>query len=120
MPGRLLPLNDTKNKLPAMKITEQPSNHNHLEKKSVEELTALSNLEDQTVPLAIEKALPEVNELIKAIVVRLKAGGRMFYVGAGSGGRLSVLDVIELPTTYGIEKGKVTALLAGGVEHLVE
>ncbi|HLU89777.1 MAG TPA: N-acetylmuramic acid 6-phosphate etherase [Cyclobacteriaceae bacterium] len=103
-----------------MKITEQPSRHNHLEKKSVEEITALINQEDQTVPLAIKKALPEVNALIKAIVARLKAGGRMFYVGAGSGGRLSVLDVIELPTTYGIEKGRITAVLAGGVDRLAE
>jgi len=103
-----------------MKITEQPSNHNHLEKKSVEEITALINQEDKTVPLAIEKALPEINGLIKAIVGKLKGEGRMFYIGAGSGGRLSVLDVIELPTTYGIEKGKVVALLAGGVEHLIE
>lgn len=102
------------------KITEQPSRYNHLEKKTVEELTTLINQEDKTVPLAIEKALPEIQKLIKAIVEKLKNGGRMFYIGAGSGGRLSVLDVIELPTTYGIEKGRVNTILAGGVEHLVK
>lgn len=101
------------------KITEQPSKYNHLEKKSVEELTTLINNEDKTVAYAIEKALPNIQKLINAIVVKLKAGGRMFYIGAGSGGRLSVLDIIELPTTYGIEKGKVNAVLAGGVENLI-
>lgn len=102
------------------RITEQPSRYNHLEKKTVEELTTLINQEDKTVPLAVEKALPEIQKLIKAIVEKLRDGGRMFYIGAGSGGRLSVLDVIELPTTYGIEKGKINTILAGGIEHLVE
>jgi N-acetylmuramic acid 6-phosphate etherase len=101
------------------RITEQSSNYNDLEKKSIEELTALINQEDKTVPLAIEKALPAIQELIKAIVDKLRDGGRMFYLGAGSGGRLSVLDVIELPTTYGIDPGRVNAVLAGGVENLV-
>jgi len=102
------------------RITEQPSLYRHLEKMSVEELTANINNEDKKVAIAIEKALPQLNQLIKAIVEKLKNGGRMFYLGAGSGGRLSVLDVIELPTTYGIEKGKVNVILAGGTEHLIE
>jgi N-acetylmuramic acid 6-phosphate etherase len=103
-----------------LRITEQPSHHRHLEKKSIEELTAAINSEDKIVPQAIEKALPQINELIKAIVEKLKNGGRMFYLGAGSGGRLSVLDAIELPTTYGIEKGKVNVILAGGIDRLVD
>ncbi|MEX2594326.1 MAG: N-acetylmuramic acid 6-phosphate etherase [Anditalea sp.] len=102
------------------KITEQPSRYNHLEQKTIEELTSLINQEDKSVPLAIEKALPDIRKLIKAIVAKLKDGGRMFYIGAGSGGRLSVLDIIELPTTYGIEKGRVNAVLAGGIEHLIK
>lgn len=102
------------------RITELPSSYNHLEKKTVEELTRLINHEDKTVPLAIEKALPAIQNLIKAIVKILNEGGRMFYIGAGSGGRLSVLDVIELPTTYGIEKGRINTILAGGIEHLPE
>lgn len=102
------------------RITEQPSLYRHLEKMSVEELTRNINNEDKNVALAIEKALPEINKLIEAIVEKLKAGGRLFYLGAGSGGRLSVLDAIELPTTYGIEKGIVNVVLAGGVDRLVE
>jgi N-acetylmuramic acid 6-phosphate etherase len=101
-------------------ITEQPSIYRHLETRQVEEITSLINREDATVAIAIEKALPQINRLIHAIVDRLKQGGRLFYLGAGSGGRLSVLDVIELPTTFGIEKGLVNVILAGGVEHLVE
>jgi len=102
------------------RITEQSSLYRHLEKMSVEELTANINNEDKKVAIAIEKALPQLNSLIKAIVEKLTAGGRMFYLGAGSGGRLSVLDAIELPTTYGIEKGIVNVILAGGTEHLIE
>ncbi len=102
------------------KITEQPSPYRHLEKMSVEELTANINKEDHKVAVAIEQALPQINRLITVIVDTLKAGGRMFYVGAGSGGRLSVLDAIELPTTYGIDKGVVNVVLAGGLEQLVE
>ena len=101
-------------------ITEQPSIHRHLETKSIEELTQLINQENEAVPKAIERAMPQLNKLIQAVVTCLKAGGRMFYLGAGSGGRLSVLDIIELPTTFGIEPGIIVSILAGGVEHLVE
>jgi len=103
-----------------LKITEQPSIHRHLETKPIEEITSLINKEDASVSVAIEKALPQINQLVQAIVEKLKLGGRMFYVGAGSGGRLSVLDVIELPTTFGVKKGLVNAILAGGIEHLSE
>ena len=102
------------------RITEQPSLYNNLETKSIEELTASINTEDKKVALAIEKALPQINDLIKNIVAKLKVGGRMFYLGAGSGGRLSVLDAIELPTTYGVDPGLVNVVLAGGVENLVD
>lgn len=101
-------------------ITEQASKYRHLEKMSIEEITACINKEDKTVPLIIEKILPQLNQLIKVIVSKLKDGGRMFYLGAGSGGRLSVLDAIELPTTFGISKGIVNVILAGGVENLIE
>jgi N-acetylmuramic acid 6-phosphate etherase len=101
-------------------ITEQPSFYRNLEKKSIAEITRSINQEDQKVALAIEKCLPRLNALIEAVVNRLKNGGRLFYLGAGSGGRLSVLDAIELPTTYGVEPGLVNAILAGGLEHLVE
>ena len=101
------------------RITEQPSKYNDLEKKSVEELIAAINSEDQLVALAIQKELPQIAKLISAIEKQLKNGGRMFYLGAGSGGRLSVLDIIELPNTYGIEQGMISCILAGGVENLV-
>lgn len=103
-----------------MRITEQPSKYRHLEKMTIEELTANINQEDQTVPFAIQKALPQLNLLIHAIVDKLKNGGRLFYLGAGSGGRLSVLDAIELPTTFGVSPEIVQPILAGGVELLIE
>jgi len=102
------------------RITEQASNYRHLEKMSVEELTKNLNKEDQSVPLAIEKALPQLNTLINSIVSKIENGGRLFYVGAGSGGRLSVLDVIELPTTFGVSSDLFNVILAGGKEHLIE
>ncbi len=103
-----------------IKITEQPSKYRNLEKMPVEDITANINREDETVAQAIKKALPQINQLINAIVLKLKDGGRLFYVATGSGGRLSVLDVIELPTTFGIEKGIFNVILAGGVDRLVE
>lgn len=118
----MLPVPKRSKQIPSTmtKITEQDSLYRHLEKMSVEELTAHINREDKKVALAIEQALPQINAVIQKIVAQLKAGGRLFYVGAGSGGRLSVLDAIELPTTYGVPKGMVNVILAGGVEHLVE
>lgn len=102
------------------RITEQPSKYRNLEEKSIDELISAINEEDHQVAPAIKKALPQINKLIVAIVDKLKKRGRMFYVGAGSGGRLSVLDVIEIPTTYGIPKGMLNVVLAGGVEHLAD
>ncbi|MFM2145499.1 MAG: hypothetical protein RL732_335 [Bacteroidota bacterium] len=101
------------------RITEQPGPYRKLEEKTVAELTELINREDQKVALVIREALPQLNRLIEAIIEKLKNGGRLFYVGAGSGGRLSVLDAIELPTTYGVDPQMVQAILAGGVENLV-
>ncbi|GGG84245.1 N-acetylmuramic acid 6-phosphate etherase [Parapedobacter pyrenivorans] len=103
-----------------LRITESPSVHRHLEKKSVDELIGLINQEDQSVATQIKGALPQLSRLINAIVEKTSAGGRLFYVGAGSGGRLSVLDVIELPTTYGVPKGIFNVILAGGADRLVD
>src|SRR6266487_304180 len=102
------------------RITEQPSAYRHLEKKSIEEITAAINNEDKIVAVAIEKALPQLNKLIATVVDKLRLDGRLFYLGAGSGGRLSVLDAIELPTTYGIPKGIVNVILAGGIDRLAD
>lgn len=103
-----------------IRITEQPSKYRHLEKMSVTEITSHINNEDKTVSQAIEQVLPQINNLIEAVIAKMKQGGRLFYLGAGSGGRLSVLDAIELPTTYGVEKGLVNVILAGGAERLLE
>lgn len=103
-----------------LKITEQSSPYRHLETRQIEEITDFINREDATVARSINKALPQVNVLIHAIVSKLKEGGRVFYLGAGSGGRLSVLDVIELPTTFGVERGLFNSILAGGWDHLTE
>jgi len=103
-----------------LRITESPSVYRHLEKKSVDELIDLINREDQSVAIQIQQALPQIGQLIKAIVGKVSAGGRLFYVGAGSGGRLSVLDVIELPTTYGVPKAVFNVILAGGIDRLAD
>lgn len=103
-----------------LRVTESPSVYRHLEKKSVDELIGLINQEDQSVAVQIKRALPQISQLIKAIVGKVSTGGRLFYVGAGSGGRLSVLDVIELPTTYGVPKGIFNVILAGGIDRLAD
>lgn len=103
----------------ALRLTEQPSKYDHLEKMSVKELLHNINEEDKTVPLAIEKVLPDLEKLVTAIEHQLRNGGRMFYCGCGTGGRLSVLDAIELPNTYGIDPNQIQCVLAGGVENLV-
>ena len=103
----------------SLRVTEQPSLYDHLEKKSVAEILHDINEEDKKVPLAIEKALPDLERLISAIEHQLRNGGRMFYVGCGTGGRLSVLDQVELPNTYGIDPEMIQCVLAGGVENLV-
>lgn len=101
-----------------IKITEQPSLYNNLEKKSIEELTSGLITEYKKIAVAIEAVKPQLDSLLNAVVGKLKAGGRMIYLGAGTGGRLSVLDVLELPTTYGMEDDTITVVLAGGVDKL--
>lgn len=101
------------------KITEQPSFYRHLETKSVEELTSGLITEYTKIAPAIEKAKQQLDRLIKAVVKKIKSGGRMIYLGAGTGGRLSVLDVLELPTTYGMEDNTISVILAGGVDKLI-
>jgi N-acetylmuramic acid 6-phosphate etherase len=97
-----------------VKITEQPSLYRHLEKMSIEEILTNINAEDKTVPLAIEKAIPQINQLVMAITDKMLSGGRLFYIGAGTSGRLAVVDASECPPTYGVPQGLVIALIAGG------
>ena len=96
------------------KTTESDSNYDRLESMSVEDLLTNINREDQSVPKAIEKVIPAISELIKAIVPRMKQGGRLFYMGAGTSGRLGIVDASECPPTYGIPHGIVVGLIAGG------
>ena len=81
------------------KVTEESSNYRDLEKMSVRDLLANMNNEDKTVPLAVEKASPQIEKLVAAITDKMLAGGRMFYVGAGTSGRLGILDASEIPPT---------------------
>ncbi len=97
-----------------IKTTEQDSNHNHLEKMSVSDLLKNINKEDQTVPFAVEKALPEIEALVSQIVNKLKDGGRLFYMGAGTSGRLGIVDASECPPTFGVSHDLVIGLIAGG------
>ena len=96
------------------KITEEASLYNNLEHKSVEELLQDINTEDQKVALAVQKTIPQIAKLVKLIVPRMKRGGRIFYMGAGTSGRLGVLDASELPPTFGVSKTLVIGLIAGG------
>lgn len=97
-----------------IKTTEQDSNHNHLEKMSVSDLLKNINNEDKTVPFAVEKALPQIETLVEQIVAKLKEGGRLFYMGAGTSGRLGILDASECPPTFGVSHDLVIGLIAGG------
>lgn len=97
-----------------VKITEQPSLHDDLDKKDVGELLTEMNEEDQKVALAVKAAIPQITKLVEGIVPRMKKGGRIFYMGAGTSGRLGVLDASEIPPTFGMPNTYVIGLIAGG------
>jgi N-acetylmuramic acid 6-phosphate etherase len=99
-------------------VTEQTSLHNDLDKKSVGQLLIEMNEEDQKVALAVQQTIPQIEELVEKIVERMKHGGRIFYIGAGTSGRLGVLDASEIPPTFGISSGIVVGLIAGGERAL--
>ncbi|MCF8276094.1 MAG: N-acetylmuramic acid 6-phosphate etherase [Flavobacteriales bacterium] len=96
------------------RITESASNYDNLEKMSVSELLTNINREDKTVPIAIEKALPEIESLINCVISKMENGGRLFYIGAGTSGRLGIVDASECPPTYGVPHGMVIGIIAGG------
>jgi N-acetylmuramic acid 6-phosphate etherase len=96
------------------KTTEQPSKYEHLEKMPVSELLSNINNEDKTVPLAVEKALPKIEILVTQIVAKMKDGGRLFYIGAGTSGRLGIVDASECPPTFGVPFDLVNGIIAGG------
>jgi len=97
-----------------MQTTESASGYDNLENMSVTELLQNINREDQTVPLAVEKAIPQITALVEQIVQRMKKGGRLFYIGAGTSGRLGILDASECPPTYGVPFDLVIGIIAGG------
>ncbi len=96
------------------RTTEQSSIYEHLEKMQVSELLASINNEDKTVPLAVEKALPQIEALTRKVIEMLKAGGRLFYIGAGTSGRLGIVDASECPPTFGVPFDLVIGIIAGG------
>ena len=101
-------------KLAGISITESSSNFDNLEAMSIEELLININEEDSKVHLAVRKALPQIKCLIEQIEIRMKKGGRIFYLGAGTSGRLGVLDASEVPPTFGVPANLVIGLIAGG------
>jgi N-acetylmuramic acid 6-phosphate etherase len=97
-----------------MKTTESSSLYSNLESMPVGELLSNINREDKRVPVIIEKIIPQIEILVKAVVGKMKKGGRLFYIGAGTSGRLGVVDASEIPPTFGMAQGKVIGLIAGG------
>src|SRR5215212_10393014 len=102
------------------RITEDPSTYRNLEKMSVEEILTNINKEDKIVPGAIEKVIPQIDAWVNAITDKMLMGGRLFYIGAGTSGRLGIVDASECPPTYGVPPGLVIGIIAGGVKAMTE
>jgi N-acetylmuramic acid 6-phosphate etherase len=100
------------------KITEEPSHYRDLEKMPIRELLVNINHEDATVSAAVAKAIPQIVKLVEAVADKMLMGGRMFYIGAGTSGRLGVVDASECPPTYGVPYGLVVAIIAGGAKAI--
>ena len=96
------------------RTTEQSSLHDNLEQKSMRELLVAMNAEDKKVPDAIELIIPAIESFVKLALERMKKGGRLFYIGAGTSGRLGIVDASECPPTFGVEHGLVIGIIAGG------
>jgi N-acetylmuramic acid 6-phosphate etherase len=96
------------------RITESPSRYDHLERMGTGELLRNINAEDRTVAEAVEKVIPALGIFVDALVERLRRGGRLFYMGAGTSGRLGIVDASECPPTFGVPHGLVVGLIAGG------
>ncbi len=102
------------------RITEEASAYRHLEKMPVKEILSGINKEDKKVPEAIEKVIPQVEALIHAVTDKMLMGGRLFYIGAGTSGRLGIVDASECPPTYGVPPGLVIGIIAGGIKAMTE
>ena len=97
-----------------MKTTEQESLYDDLEHKSVKTLLMQINNEDKKIASAVERVLPKIEELVEAMIPKIKTGGRLFYLGAGTSGRLGILDASECPPTFGVSHNVVIGIIAGG------
>lgn len=97
-----------------MSITESESNYHNLEEMPVGQLLQGINQEDQKVAMAVERVIPQVTTFVERLIARMKRGGRLFYIGAGTSGRLGVVDASECPPTFGVDHGRVVGLIAGG------
>lgn len=102
-----------------IKITEQPSHYHDLENMSVKEIITNINKEDSSVADAVQEALPQIEKLITAVSEKMIMGGRLFYIGAGTSGRLGILDASECPPTYGVSPGLVIGIIAGGEKAII-
>lgn len=96
------------------KITEQDSPYHHLDRLSIKELLQIINNEDKSVPYAVERSLPQIERLIESALSLMEQGGRLFYIGSGTSGRLGIVDASECPPTYGVPEGLVIGIIAGG------
>ena len=105
--------------MPFKKITEETSEYNGLEKMSVREIVTNINTEDFKVAAAVQKAIPQIERLITVVSEKMIDGGRLFYIGAGTSGRLGILDASECPPTYGVPEGLVIGLIAGGEKAII-
>lgn len=105
--------------MPMTKVTEQTSLYNNLEKMSVADIIKNINKEDQKVAEAVQDSLPAIEQLIVAVAQKMKEGGRLFYIGAGTSGRLGILDASECPPTFGVPPGMVIGVIAGGKEAMI-
>ena len=94
--------------------TEKDSHYDHLEQMTISEILQSINQEDQTVPLAVAKALPQIEHLVAVVAGKMKLGGRLFYIGAGTSGRLGIVDASECPPTFGVPFDWVVGIIAGG------
>ena len=103
-----------------IRITEEPSQYRYLEKMSVKDILFNINKEDKKVPDAIEKIIPQIEALVNALTDKMLMGGRLFYIGAGTSGRLGIVDASECPPTYGVPYGLVIGIIAGGSKAITE
>ena len=103
-----------------IKYTEQASDYRHLEDMSITEILTNINREDISVPLAVEKVLPQIEALVTVIAEQMLSGGRLFYIGAGTSGRLGIIDASECPPTFGVPQSLVVGIIAGGEDAIIK